>query len=283
MLQELSFITNFIKFIKIISVGILQKNNMQVYESNDVVSFYVEQALLQKPEETILNEFRERLPQMKMLDIGVGAGRTTVHFAGLAKEYLGIDYSSKMINACRQRFSIFPAKAAFNTCDARSMERFHDNTFDFILFSFNGIDYVEHEDRIRTLVEIRRILKTGGYFCFSTHNLNFLLKKCSLKLSRHPSILALRIFELLEMRIFNTRGTWKAIRNPLRNSKHRMIKDDAFEFRLKTYYITPNEQLKQLRELGYSGTKMYSLTNGRVIKNRNNTMDHWIYYLSQTS
>ena len=74
------------------------------------------------------------------------------------------------------------------------MKLFEDSSFDFILFSFNGIDYMNHDERIRTLREIRRILKTGGYFCFSTHNLNFLLKKCSIKLSKHPSVLAFESF-----------------------------------------------------------------------------------------
>lgn len=38
---------------------------------------------------------------MTMLDIGVGAGQTTPYFAQSVKEYIGIDYSSQMIQACR--------------------------------------------------------------------------------------------------------------------------------------------------------------------------------------
>jgi ubiquinone/menaquinone biosynthesis C-methylase UbiE len=41
---------------------------------------------------------------MKMLDIGVGRGRTTMHFAQAAEEYWAIDYSEEMIAACRERF-----------------------------------------------------------------------------------------------------------------------------------------------------------------------------------
>ena len=76
------------------------KDDQGVYESSDVVQFYEGQSDLQKPEATILEEFKKQLPEMKMLDIGVGAGRTSVHFAFLAKEYLGIDYSNRMITAC---------------------------------------------------------------------------------------------------------------------------------------------------------------------------------------
>ena len=38
-----------------------------------------------------------------MLDIGVGTGRTTMHFAGLVKEYVGVDYSSALIQACPEK------------------------------------------------------------------------------------------------------------------------------------------------------------------------------------
>ncbi len=178
-------------------------NNKIVYESEDIIRFYTEQNDLQKPETTILTELRNKLPKMRMLDIGVGGGRTTTHFAFLAKEYLGIDYSSQMINACIKKFHGSPQKISFLTADARTMKSFKDNSFDFVLFSFNGIDYMDHEDRLASLREIRRLIRSGGYFCFSTHNLNFLSNKCSIQLSKHPSILASRTYKLLQMRLLN--------------------------------------------------------------------------------
>jgi ubiquinone/menaquinone biosynthesis C-methylase UbiE len=282
-MQVLSFIKRSKEAVRqIVTQNIITAtNNQRVYESEDVIRFYAEQSDLQKPEATILNEFRNRLPKMSMLDIGVGAGRTTAHFAVLAKEYLGIDYSSKMIDTCLEKFEDHKGKISFLTADARTMKLFKDSSFDFVLFSFNGIDYMDHEERIRTLLEIRRIIREGGYFCFSTHNLNFLLKKCSIQLSKQPFVLAPRIVHLLQMRLLNKKEAWKAIRSPSRNAKHTMVNDGAMDFRLKTYHITPTEQLKQLSELGFTNTKMYSLTNGTEIKNLSNSVDHWIYYLSE--
>jgi ubiquinone/menaquinone biosynthesis C-methylase UbiE len=259
-------------------------NNKTTYESEDVVKYYAVQSELQKPETTILAELRNKLPEMRMLDIGVGAGRTTTHFAFLAKAYLGIDYSNQMVNSCLEKFYGYPKKISFLTADARTMKSFKDNSFDFILFSFNGLDYMDHEDRIAALCEIRRLIKTGGYFCFSTHNLNFLLNKFSLQFSRHPSILALRTYKLLQMRLLNKKEVWKAIRNSSRqNPGHHMVNDGAHNFQLKTYYITPVEQVKKLRELGYSNIKMYGLTDGKEIKNPSKTEDHWVYFLSRAS
>jgi len=260
---------------------ITSDNNRRVFESEDVTRFYADQSTLQKPEATILNKLRDRLPEMSVLDIGVGAGRTTTHFAFLAKEYLGIDYSSQMINVCLKKFQGFSRKISFLTADARTMNALRDKSFDFVLFSFNGIDYMDHDERIATLREIRRLIRSGGYLCFSTHNLNFLLKKCSIQLSKYPTEMALRIFRLLQMRLLNKKEAWKIIRDSSGNQKHTMVNDGAMNFRLKTYYITPVEQLKQLSELGYAGTEMYSLTSGKEIKNPNNSVDHWIYYLSK--
>ena len=114
------------------------------------------------PELSILEELRTELPNFRMLDIGVGAGRTTKHFAGLVKEYVGVDYSITMIKACREKFPQYRLEVA----DARNLSLFDDAYFDFVLFSFNGIDAVEHQDRLAILREIRRVLRKGGYFCF---------------------------------------------------------------------------------------------------------------------
>ena len=260
---------------------ITDKGTKRVYESDDVVGYYFALGDLWEPESTILNELRERLPAMRMLDIGVGTGRTTTHFAHLAKEYIGIDYSNKMINACVEKFQNFPMKISFLTVDARNMKLFKDNSFDFVSFSLNGIDTMDHEERLEILCEIRRLIRPGGYFCFSTHNLNFLLKKCSIQLSKHPAILAMRTFRLFQMRLLNKRDAWKIARNSSRNQQHVYFNDGAHDFRLKTYYVSPVEQLKQLSELGYLDTKMYSLRDGREIKNPSNAMDYWVYFLSK--
>lgn len=262
---------------------VASKDDQGVYESADVVRFYEGQSDLQKPEATILEEFKKRLSEMKMLDIGVGAGRTSIHFAFLAKEYLGIDYSNKMITACLKQFPNLSSKISFLTSDARTMNRFANGTFDFILFSFNGIDYMSHKERIKTIGEIRRVLRSGGYFCFSTHNLNFQLEKSVICLSKHPSELATNIFQILRLRLLNSNEAWEAMRKSSRKRAHVMINDGAMNFRLRTYYITPVEQLKQLSELGFAKTKMYSLTSGMEFRNLDNSIDQWIYYLAQVS
>ncbi len=156
-------------------------SNKKVYKKKRIVEIYSKHTELQKPEETIFNLLKNELPKMKMLDIGVGGGRTTLHFAKMVKEYVGIDFSKEMIDVCRKRFADYFGDISFKVYDARNLDIFKDNSFDLILFSFNGIDYVNQAERLKILAGIRRILKPNGYFCFSPHNLQSIHKLFDLK------------------------------------------------------------------------------------------------------
>ena len=147
--------------------------NKEKYGRSDVAATYALQSHLQPPEETILRLMLPVLGKARLLDLGVGGGRTTLDFAKWAREYVGADYAESMIQECQRRFSGYPEHISFRVCDARHMGMFADSEFEIVLFSHNGIDYVEHEDRLRILREIWRVAKPEAHFCFSTHNLNW--------------------------------------------------------------------------------------------------------------
>jgi ubiquinone/menaquinone biosynthesis C-methylase UbiE len=181
---------------------------------------------------------------MKMLDIGVGGGRTTGHFAPLVKSYIGIDYAEEMIAACKLRYLDF-ARVSFAVCDARAMRIFADHAFDFILFSFNGIDYIPHRDRVRVFAEIRRVGRPGALFYFSTHNLQALEDS--------------------------------AVHNRI---AYALINDGVHHGRLETCYVRPPDQLKQLQAL-FEDVRVYSLSTGQVIHNQSDLEandEAWLYY-----
>jgi ubiquinone/menaquinone biosynthesis C-methylase UbiE len=60
-----------------------------------------------------------------------------------------------MIKTCQKRYQRSPRKLSFEVADARAMKSFEDSYFDLVLFSFNGIDYMNYEDRLTALQEIR--------------------------------------------------------------------------------------------------------------------------------
>lgn len=254
--------------------------NKKTFKEPDVVEYFSNQDGLQKPEETILNYLRHNLRGMKMLDIGIGAGRTTAYFANLVEEYAGIDYSEEMIDVCKERFSGSSDKISFKVCDARYMHIFKDDYFDFILFSFNGIDCVSHHDRLRVLQEVRRVGKAGAFFCFSTHNLLCIDKIFGLKYRLHgrPKQLYRNIRNWMLLRFFYNRDIHIG---EIKNKAYAVINDGAHQFRLQIYYIKPDEQLMQLNE-GFENIQVYSLTSGKRIEREgglSDIRDHWLYYL----
>jgi len=254
-------------------------SNKSTYEAKDVVQHYASIDYLQKPEKTILGELTPGLKQMKMLDIGVGGGRTTVHFAKLAQEYVGIDYSENMIKACEKRFDNYK-NVSFKVCDVRSMRDFSSSYFDFILFSYNGIDTVSHEDRLVALKEIKRVLKNNGLFCFSSHNLWFIDKLRSIEARTSAGVLFNIFVKNPLVTLLNENF------DRLKAREYAIIRDRTHWFRLKTYYIKPGEQIKQLSDLGFTNTRAYSLSGNEIddlTRFQDDTTDNWIYYLCKSS
>ena len=255
-------------------------SNKSIYKRIDIVKSFVEETELQPPEKTILNLLQGSLSGMKMLDVGVGGGRTTLHFANLAKEYVGIDYSEEMVAACRKRFSKYSNDISFKVCDVRSMGIFKDSVFDFILFSFNGIDYISHNDRAKAFRELQRVGRPGGYFCFSTHNIWSIYKIFEFKhqLSLHPKETVKKIFQWFLLKfVYNKDINIKK----LKNSQYAIFNDGAHNFKLQTYYIKPIEQIKQLSSC-FKEIRIFSLKNGKEIKSEielNSIDDDWLYYL----
>lgn len=213
-----------------------------------------------------------------MLDIGVGGGRTTQHFSEKVAEYIGIDYSAKMIAACQKRFSEASDTTLFQVCDARDMSQFKDNSFDFILFSFNGIDYISHAERLQVLEEIQRVGKPGGYFFFSTHNLAAFEQEFDFNQQFSFNLLKTYINLMMSalLHVFNFPITLKQ----LKISAYSILKDESHHFRLKTYYVRPQEQLNQLKQ-HFSNVKIYSWKNGLEITaaEMHGHSDMWLYYL----
>ncbi|HAZ09613.1 MAG TPA: class I SAM-dependent methyltransferase [Candidatus Omnitrophica bacterium] len=251
-------------------------NNKNTYESADIIASFSVVDDLFLPESTILDMLRDKLARMKMLDIGVGGGRTTRNFAPLVKEYFGIDYSKGMIDLCRKKFLELSGKFFFEVCDVRNLGIFKDKYFDFILFSFNGLDCISHEDRLVALKEIKRVCSDGAFFFFSSHNLLSLCNPLNFKACFKLHDLLYKIRNNILIRVVN-----KDYRR-LTNLKYAIINDGAHNFRLRLYYIKPEEQIRQLENLGFNNIGIYSIFDGKKVdKDLDKLTDAWLYYLCQ--
>jgi len=243
--------------------------NRKTYERTDIVQTYKKAFYLDKPELALLYKLEGRLRSMKMLDIGVGGGRTTHFFAGRVASYTGIDYSESMIKACTERFP----QEKFLICDVRNMDIFDDNSFDLVLFSFNGLDSLSHEDRLKALKEIKRVCRKEGIFFFSTHNLNYIDEVFRFKWSISLILTLSNIRKYLLLRMKNNK-------NRLTTMKYATVIDGTHNFNIASYYILADEQVDQLSALGFKNIKIFSSIHGLEMENNFDVAkEPWLYYL----
>src|SRR5262249_10384804 len=146
----------------------LESVNHRYYETIGVAEQYGEDCDVIKAEDVILGLLRNDVRKESVLEIGIGGGRTTPHLLALTKDYVGVDYSRRMVEICRQKFD-----STFMECDARNMSIFTNERFSTVVFWGNGIDEVTPQDRLPVLNEINRVLKKNGLFTFSSHNLDW--------------------------------------------------------------------------------------------------------------
>jgi ubiquinone/menaquinone biosynthesis C-methylase UbiE len=248
--------------------------NKKKYESKSVVSSYINMRL-QNPEVMILVKYRESIAGKHVLDVGCGSGRTTAILKNLSNGYVGLDYSLDMIESCRKRFE----GVRFLHGDVRGMNEFKDEEFDYVMFSFNGLDSINHEDRLKGLREIYRVLKQDCLFVFSSHNRNhrYAISRPEIEFSMMPCRQAGNFIKYL-----------KSTCNRLRNKNYQVfeeqyaiINDVAHNYAMLTYYIDKVNQLKQLEDMGFETIEMYDTLGNTLDINSDDADSAWIYYVAR--
>jgi ubiquinone/menaquinone biosynthesis C-methylase UbiE len=253
--------------------------NQTTFQTADVVRYYGLLQQLQPAEVTILALLEPQLATMTMLDLGVGAGRTIGHFVDAVASYCAIDYSADMIAACQTRFPQVDPHT-FVVGDARDLTMVADDSCDFVLFSYNGIDNVVQDDRLKILAEVQRVGRSGGYFCFSSHHLTAFESAFDWRqqCSWNPGKAYVNWVMAGILNWVNRPIGYKQIQT----MDHVVLCDEAHNFRLKQYYIRAAAQIAQLETAGFHDVQVYSWKTGRELvtaTERSACPDLWLYYL----
>ena len=186
-----------------------------------------------------------------VLDIGVGGGRTTRFLAGAARSYVGIDIAGSMLELARERCPGTDLRLG----DVRDLHEYADESFDLVVFSFNGLDSLDHRDRARALAEMARVLAPDGRLLFSSLNqdgVSFDERPWTLRgfrtrrawrhlalAARHPATAAHGVGNYRRTRRLSEDGKGWA-RRPMR----------AHEFRFVVHFATMEETVAEARSAG---------------------------------
>lgn len=254
---------------------IQQDSNLKTYSSDSILSHYEGERELFGAEASILNRIRPVCSGQPIMDIGVGAGRTTPHLLSISNDYIGIDYVAGMIDLCKKQYS----GLRFEQADARDLSKYPSDHFGLVFFSLNGVDYVPHQDREKVFHEIYRLLKKGGVFVFSTHN-----KLYKVTSPFHPrrifSVNPLRFIWRLWLYFVGIFRYLKMRKSTFERDGYAMRVDGAFNYSLLTHFIEPNAQKKVLNEEGFELVALYD-KEGNEISIDSTSECPWIYYLAK--
>ena len=236
---------------------------------------------LERAEQALLTRFRDRWPEVRMLDLGVGTGRTTYTFAPLVGTYEGIDYTPEMFEGAKERMPEAD-QVRFQVGDARGLDELFDERFDLVLFSSNGIDAVTHEERLHILRQVRSLLREEGLFCFSSHSAHSLpLEKPGWTLDpRNPLRSAYRSGRSAQERR-RVRRVNAGVDVPALHARGwGLVADGSHGFEERLYYVTAEEQVRQLQATGFGAIEILR-NDGAAVDPADPGRDPWLHYLCE--
>ena len=199
----------------------------------------------------IADAFRDQ----PILDLGVGAGRTVGLLRPLSSHYVAIDYTPVLVEATRRRHPGVDVRVG----DARDLSDFDDASFSLAVFSYMGIDSVDHAGRRKILSEVHRVLRPGGVFWFSTLNMTGGAPRKRPWRPRLPSAQqgrvrrAVDLSKTLKRMPRETFNYFRVARHGKQGPGWAIAPFFAYSYGLLVHYTTLETQLSELARAGFAG------------------------------
>ncbi len=239
-----------------------------LYASGRGADFYARSTELQGAEVALFDRFVR--PGMRVLDIGVGTGRTTQYLAPSSSRYVGVDYSAAMIERSRQRFPGLDLRLM----DATDLSALDDASFDAVVFSFNGLGSLPDDaSRQRCLSECARVLGPGGVFILSMHNARYLLFPPDLR----GVSFARAAWRILYAGVASARNVWHRLPSRAYRRGRGFVVDPNL-FGLTIYATDPAAFAEELRQFGLEVREVLCAAHPAK---RPSALTPWYYYACQ--
>jgi SAM-dependent methyltransferase len=258
-----------------------ERINVDVWRSHKVLDiFAVRDGFIDAGEAMLLERIADEPSHRPILDIGVGGGRTIPLLAGGDDGYVAVDFLQEMVELTRAKHPGIRVEQA----DARDLSGFEDDSFGAVLFSFNGIDGLAHEDRAAVHRAAMRVLRPGGTYLYSTHNLDFC---CAGRPPWHRSWWDLdngpRAMLVYAARLPRRGLSYRRLRRLTeRGESWAVLVGSAYDFRVLLHYVTPGEALAELERAGFQApAEMYGPEGETIAPGADTDGVSWLYLLAR--
>ncbi|HKU40130.1 MAG TPA: class I SAM-dependent methyltransferase [Polyangiales bacterium] len=218
-----------------------------------------------------------------ILDLGVGAGRTVPLLTRISRDYVALDYTPALVQACRSRHPDVDVRVG----DARDLSSLGYDHFALVVFSWNGIDSVEHDDRLAILREIHRALRPGGICIFSAHNYDGPVQRPQryqlpdFPLSANPFKLALRSLRFFGQLTLGIRNRRQNRRLEQKTADYCVANSGAHEYGLMIHHIRLGLQRQQLARIGFGPIEVLSCLDGHSVSEHEDTRAiTWFHFIA---
>lgn len=106
----------------------------------------------------------------KVIEVGCGGGYYLMHYAPKCKEYLGVDLSPVNIEIVKEQIAESGYENAYaETGDATNLHGIADESYDVVL-CLGPMYHLNREDRLKCVLECKRICRPGGIIAFAFIN-----------------------------------------------------------------------------------------------------------------
>jgi len=261
--------------------GDSERINSDVWRSAEVLDIFAHRdGLIDEGEALLVQRIAGEAERRPILDIGVGGGRTIPYLCSAADEYVAVDYLEEMVDLARASHPGVRVEQG----DARDLSMFADDSFGAVLFSYNGIDGIPHEDRRQVHASVRRVLRPGGIFGYSTHNIDYCVA------GRPPWARAqwdvnngLRAMASCAWRLPERSRSYRRLRKlTVRGDGWALLVGAGYDFSVLWHHVNFDEARRELDEAGFaSDVDVFDASAAPVQAGQDTSDSPWLYLIAR--
>ncbi len=208
----------------------------------------------------VLKQIGNNKKNLEILDMCCGEGRHSIFFAKMGHKVFGLDFSNHFLKMARSRAKKARLPIKFIKGDMKlASNYFLKSQFDVVVSLYNSFGYFDkRSDDFKTLKEVNKVLKPGGYFVINTLNANAvkirLEKQYSMgyEISKNLFMIDEAFLDLKKMR---TNSNWTII-------DARKQKTSIFRGSFQQNVYTHKEMKKMLKKAGFKVVRTWGTLQG---------------------